>query len=170
MFEAAGELDGIVGEIDQHLPEPYLIPQHGCRYRRIGEYRERPSFALSQAVEQPAGLLHRIRRRYWKALNLQPAGLDLGEVENVVNDRQQRVGRFANQSDHLQLRAHQAALLQYFEHANDAVHRRPYFVAHGREKVGLHLCRPLRLSLGLLYCFAATVPFAKVTQDATEQR
>src|SRR6202035_1777494 len=100
----------------------------------IGEYRECPSFALCQAIDQIAALLHNLGHRHGEVLDVQPTRLDLRKIQDVVDDRQQRVRRLANQIDQFQLRADEAALVQDIECANDAVHGRSYFVAHAGQK------------------------------------
>ena len=62
------------------------------------------------------------------------AGLDLGEVEQVVDDAQQRLRRIAHRRDAAALLVVEALVLQHLHHAEHAVHRRADFVAHGGEE------------------------------------
>ena len=72
------------------------------------------------------------------------AGLDLREVEDVVDDRQQRVARRADRVGVVALLGVELRLGEQAAHADDRVHRRADLVAHrGQERaLGLVRCRP----------------------------
>ena len=70
-------------------------------------------------------------------LEVELARLDLGEVENVVDDRQQRFGRVAGRLEVLPLLARQLGVEHQIGHAEDGVHRRADFVAHVGEEGAL---------------------------------
>ena len=59
------------------------------------------------------------------------SGLDLREVENVVDKGQKVFARRLEHIDILSLFGRQAGLLQEIGHANDCIHRRANLVAHG---------------------------------------
>ena len=85
------------------------------------------------------------RRSKAAALQLEPPGLDLGEVEDVVDDAQQRVAARADDLGELALLGGQLGVEQQAGHADDGVHRRADLVAHRREEGALRLCRRLGL-------------------------
>ncbi len=68
---------------------------------------------------------------------LQLAGFDFREVENIVDDGQERVGAAARGFDIFPLFVGQFRVEQQRNHADDAVHRRADFVAHVGEERGL---------------------------------
>jgi hypothetical protein len=70
-------------------------------------------------------------------LKLKPTGLDLREVEDVVDDREQRIGADADRLDAVSLRLVQIGIEQQAGHADHAVHRRPDLVAHVGDELGL---------------------------------
>ncbi len=70
-------------------------------------------------------------------LELELARLDLGEVEDVVDDRQERFGRVAGRFEVLPLLARQLGVEHEIGHADDGVHRRADFVAHVGEERAL---------------------------------
>jgi hypothetical protein len=77
-------------------------------------------------------------------LEVELAGLDLGEVEDVVDQVQQRVGRLLRRAaDSALLRASAERLQQQLGHADDAVHRRADLVAHVGEELALRARRAL---------------------------
>ena len=70
-------------------------------------------------------------------IELEAARLDLREVENVVDDRQQRIRGTVNGFGKASLRRIDACVEQQAGHAEDAVHRRTQFVAHAGHEVAL---------------------------------
>jgi hypothetical protein len=107
--------------------------------------------------QQRAHLLQEAGDREVDPLELEPAGLDAREVEDVVDDREQVPPRGAD-------RGHVALLLglerlgrEQVGHAEHAGQRRPDLVAHRRQELGLRrpgrlgpLPLPLRLAPGRL--------------------
>ena len=89
------------------------------------------------------------RRSKGNSFELQPARLDLGEVEDVVDDGEERFAAGAQGLDVLVLRGRELRLEQQAGHADDAVHRRADFVAHVGEELGLGAVAGLGHVLGL---------------------
>ena len=79
---------------------------------------------------------------------LELAGLDLGEIEDVVHDRQQRVGARADRLHELGLLGRQPRVQQQASHADDPIHRRAKLVTHRRQEIGLRPPSRLRGLLG----------------------
>ena len=73
------------------------------------------------------------------AFEVEAARLDLGEVEDVVDDPQQRRRRIAHRAQRLALLDRERRALQHVDHAQHAVHRRADLVAHGGEEGRLGL-------------------------------
>ena len=71
------------------------------------------------------------------AFQVQFAGLDLREVEDVVDDVEERVGGAADGLDEVALLVGQLGVHQQRGHADDAVHRRADLVAGVGEELGL---------------------------------
>ena len=71
------------------------------------------------------------------ALQLQPVGLDLGEVQDVIEDAQQRHAGLVHRVKHAVLLRAEISLLQHVEHADHPVHGGADFVAHVRQKLRL---------------------------------
>ena len=100
-------------------------------------------------VQQVAGLFRDVDQPYRQLLDLHFTRLDLGEIENVIDDFQQGKRRFADQIDHFQLVVPEAGLAQHVDHANHAVHGRANLVAHIGEKDRFSVVGPVRLLPGL---------------------
>ena len=145
-----GEFDRVADQVDQHLlqPQPVAGEMVGHLRRHLGEERE-PFFgrAERERLHAAAELLAELEGEWLEA---QAAGLDLRDVEDVVDDVQQRLGRRSHQVQRLALLRAQVAVEQQRRHAHDAVHRRPDLVAHVREELALGAVRLLGLLPRLL--------------------
>ena len=84
------------------------------------------------------------RRPNSMVLQLELAGLDLREIEDVVDDLQQSLGRARDGLRQPPLARRQLRSLQELRHSHHAVHRRADFVAHAREEFALGAARPFR--------------------------
>ena len=73
----------------------------------------------------------------FQRFDVELAGFDLGEIENVVEDREQRICAGANRLGVVALCAIETGVEQQTGHADDAVHGRADFVAHGGEERAL---------------------------------
>ena len=93
--------------------------------------------------------LQQIRRvvanRERDGFELQLSQLDFREVEDVVQDAQQVVGRAPHHREIFALFVGQLRVERELGHADDAVHRRADFVAHVRQKLALGAARLHRL-------------------------
>ena len=92
--------------------------------------------------------LQRFAQREEPALELHLTGLDLGQVEDVVDQREQVVGRGEDVVQVLVLLLVHLAeqlLLEHLGEADDRVQRRPQLVAHVGQELGLVLGGDLEL-------------------------
>ncbi len=96
------------------------------------------------------GLLDGFAQAEFHPLELELARLDLGEIQDVVDDLQQRFGRTSDRFRKMPLARSELGRLQQFRHSHDAVHRRANFVAHARQKLALGAAGPLRRLLGAI--------------------
>ena len=94
---------------------------------------------MVHAVQQLADAKRRGHQR-------QPAGLDLGQIEDVVDQGQQGFGRAFGLAQVVELHLVQRRALEQFQHAQNAVHRRAHLVAH----IGQELALGLAGGFGLL--------------------
>ena len=100
---------------------------------------------------------HGVSQAEFDVFDVELARLDLGKVQNVVDQRQKRLGRFLHDRQVIALFGAHWCVEQQLGHAQDGVHRRANFVADvGHERalgaVGLvgRFLGPLELRLGLL--------------------
>jgi hypothetical protein len=95
--------------------------------------------------QQLGGALDELDRVERLVVERHPPGLDLGHVEDLVDDRQQRPRRGVRGLGIALLLGAEAGLEQQPGHADDAVHRRADLVAHGGQELGLGAVGILRL-------------------------
>ena len=135
-----GELQGIVHQVADHLAEPHRVGIY-LRQARIDESRKIEALLARALGEQAGHVLCQHVDVDRKAFELELARLDLGEVENVVDDGEQALARPRDHVGEALLAARQLRLHEEIGHHHDAIHRRADFVAHRREEVRL---RPVR--------------------------
>ena len=102
---------------------------------------------------RPAGRRCRARSRALaeverRLLEVEPAGLDLRVVEDVVDHVEQRVTARPDDLGELALLVRQLGAEEQVRHPDHAVHRRPDLVAHRRQEGALRLRRRLGLLPG----------------------
>ncbi len=83
-------------------------------------------------------------------LDRQLAGLDLGEVEDVVDDGEQRLPRTAHRVGILALLRGKFRVQQQAGHADYSIHRRADLMAHVGQEFGLVPAGGFRLVLGVM--------------------
>ncbi|MCX7161600.1 MAG: hypothetical protein NT083_00925 [Rhodocyclales bacterium] len=171
-FAVFGELDGIVGIVDQHLAEPQRVADDIHR-NVAGDVEDQfqpllPGFFADHADHAGQGGF----QFEVGLLDGELAGLDLGNVENVVDDAQQMLARELDLLDVFALVGRHCGHQHQVRHADDAVHRRADFVAHVGEEVGLHARGFLRQFAGAAHfriqraAQADILQYAEVAADA----
>ncbi len=135
----AGEFDGVVGQVDQHLAQARRIAENLCGQRRVGEQRQFHSFFQGQMVEHAAGLFHHLGDRCRHLFDLQLAGLDLREIQDVVDHTQQRCAGVVDLADIVALLGRHLSLQRQVREADDRVHRRAQLVTHVGKEPALRL-------------------------------
>jgi len=95
-----------------------------------------------------AGLGEDLLQAEGHCLEADLSGLDLGQVEDVVDHRQQCFGRCQDDARELGLLGWQVAECQQLRHPDDPVQRRADLVADRGEEVGLHVVGAVGFFLG----------------------
>ncbi len=129
-FAPLGELDGVADEIDHDLPQAGRIANDDLWH--VGHH---PPGQLQAFFVGPQGQqLHRVAQHFPQLerdrFQIELVGLDLGEIQHVVDQAQQRVGRLVDHHQKFALIGRQRRIQQQFRHADNAVHGRANFVAH----------------------------------------
>ena len=131
------ELDGIAQKIGEHLPQPQRIA-FDRRWnpvvhliRQVETFSEGAGGLQVERVFQAGAQIERAR------VQLQFPRLDLGKIQNVVDDGQQRFTAGMDGFEIAALLAGQRRFEEQADHGDDAIHGCADLVAHGREKFGL---------------------------------
>ena len=134
-----GELDRVGEQVEQHLAQPRHVAADRRRHvalEDVGDVEVLLGRARADEVERRLDALAQVERL---RLDVHAAGLDLREVEDVVDDGQQRVARIADGGGVVALLVVERRVEQQPAHADDRVHRRADLVAHRREEGALGL-------------------------------
>src|SRR3984957_2736953 len=144
------ELDGVADEIDEDLAQPHRIAPHGAGYVEIDGTGQLQPLRMGSAGEDLAGFFDGFAQAEFDALELEFSGFDLREIQDVVDDLQQRFGRMRNGFREVALPRRELGRLQQFRHAHDSIHRRTDLVAQTRQELALGTARALRRFLGAI--------------------
>ena len=132
------ELDRVAHQVGQHLAQPQGVALVMLARRPVPVRADLQPLRARAFAEQGFDLAQQLPRLKRRGVELKLAGLDLGQVQDVVEQRQQRVPRLQDGAGRLlALRPGHARLLQQLRHAQDAVHGRADFMAHGRQEPAL---------------------------------
>ncbi len=134
-----GELDGVAGEVQQHLLQPQRIAAQGTHQLGSDLDVEAESLAGGRLTQLLLDVAHHPVEHEAAGGEFQLARLDLGKIEDVVDDAQQVLARVV---DLVQVAAQLRVgvrLQRQVGHADDAVHRGADLVAHVRQEVALGL-------------------------------
>ena len=85
------ELDGIAGEIQQHLFQPRLVTDHARRQSLVDIACDLETLALRAHGEQFGQVFDHGGKRERPRFEIETAGFDPGEIEDFLDQRQQRV-------------------------------------------------------------------------------
>ena len=131
------ELHGVGQQVHQHLPQAPRVAFERFRHARahLAHHVDLP--ALDLIGHQVDGVVEGGGQVEGHALDLQVSGFDLREVEDVVDHREQVLGRSAHGLRVVVLLGRQRRVQQQARHADHAVERRADLVAHVGEKLAL---------------------------------
>ncbi len=94
-------------------------------------------FLLRHEAEDPAAFRNTLAQREFDGIHFQPAGFDLGEIQNIVQQFEQRMRRKPRHLQVFALLRGQVGGQRQVRHADDAVHRRADFMAHVGQEFAL---------------------------------
>ena len=142
---ALGEFQRIAEQIEQDLPHPRRIADQRIVRSGLDRAGEDQALARRLCLERAHHAVDQAGEREHRDFEFEPSRLDLGEVEHVVDDAQQRLRAVAHGRDGAALRGVEPLAVEHLHHAEHAVHRRADLVAHGGEERRLRLVRGFRL-------------------------
>ncbi len=161
-FALGGKLDGVSQEVKQDLPKTLLIAEEGFRDILMDEIEEVEMLLHGSGREEIDGLLDALAKIEGLLGEGELSGLDLGKVQDVVNDGQERLAAMADGLGVVELRGGQGRVEQEVGHPDDAVHRGADFVAHVGQELGFGPAAGFRHVLGLEQPVLVFPPFGDV--------
>ena len=133
-----GELDRVGHQVGEDLADAHSITADHARHVVVNEGLQLQSLRNRGGGDRVAAGLHHVVQVEVAPLNLKPTGLDLRDVENVIDHRHQRVAGRARHVDVLALLVVEVRVGKEVDHPDHPVQRSPDLVAHVRNEVGLH--------------------------------
>ena len=138
---AIGELERVGEEVQEDLTHALRVAHHVDRgVRHVDAKLE--ILAAAQAIHLRGARARQLRQVHRGEADLEAAGLGLGQVEHVVDERQEVLAVALDPLQRLARPCAQVLLRRRHEEigeAEDGAERRPKLVAHGGEELGLHL-------------------------------
>ena len=132
-----GELQGIVQQVGEDLAQPGGIANHRQRGRGVHIQAQLQALGPGLEAQHRLHILHHGQQIEVQGLEDQLPGLDLGEVEDVVDEGQQGLAAGADGLGILPLLIAQGRVQEEPGHANDAVHGGADLVAHVGQELAL---------------------------------
>ena len=124
------------------MAQPGHIADDGCgdvAFEHVGRVQMLVDGARSHEIQRRLHALAQIERL---RLDVHAAGFNLGKIEDVVDDGQQRIAGFTDGGNVILLFGVEFGVEQKATHADHGVHRRADLVAHRGEERALGLVRP----------------------------
>ena len=136
-FAFIGELDGVADQIQQNLTESPDVGDEDVRHvwRHFAQQLEVLLVSTDRQARQR--IVERVAQLELCGIQVETSCFDLGEVEDVIDDQQERFGRRAHEAELLALFRRERRVERQIRHADDPVHRRSDFVAHVGEELAL---------------------------------
>ena len=139
-----GELDGVADQVEQDLPQPAGVADQGVGHLRLHVVDQLQPFPVGPHGQGPQGVADRRPQGEVGHVQLELAGLDLGEVEQVVDHAEQVVGGRLDRLEVLPLVLGQGRVEGQLGHAEDGVHGGADLVADVGQELVLGPVRRLR--------------------------
>ena len=164
-----GELDGVAHQVEQDLPQPAGVADQGVGHVRLHVADQLQPLLVGPHGQRPQGVADRRPQREVGRVQLQLAGLDLGEVEQVVDDAEQAVGRRLDRLQALPLVLGQRRVEDQLGHAEDGVHGGADLVADVGQELVLGPVGRLRRLLGLPQLLLGLLPVGDVARERPDE-
>ncbi len=151
-----GKFNGIVAQVGENLSQSSRIPHQMIGHIVAGGVDQLQPLLLALGADQHRKVGQHLIQLEGNRLHGELACLDLGKIENVVDDAEQRLGRCLNFCQIIVLLFIEIGLQGQIAHANHSIHGRADFVTHVGQKIGFVLIGALQL-LGFFTNLPATL-------------
>ena len=138
------ELHGVAEQVEEDLPQVPPIEDDPRRHAGIDVRDEGEALPLRPLLDDVAEIDRHLAQIARRRLDVHPAGLDLREIEHVVDEVEEVRSAGADGVERIALvGAERAIALEELRVADDAVERRAQLVAHVGEELALGARRGL---------------------------
>ena len=141
------EADGVAHQVEEHLAQADGVAVETVLDRGIDFQAQIDLALLGLGREEPEDVAHQLLEAEIPRAQCQAAGLDPGQVEDVVDQDEERLGGGADQLHLVALGGGETAPEQQLGHAEDAVHGGADLVADVGQEPALGAVRGTRLLL-----------------------
>ncbi|MCY1518499.1 hypothetical protein D9M68_532190 [compost metagenome] len=139
------ELDRVAQQVDEDLAHAFFVGAHHVR-QRAGRLEAKAQALLGRLqLEHVGQLAHRIGKAHRPRVQRELAGLDVGDGQRALDERQQVLAAALDHGHRLlAVRRHRVVFAHELRVAQDAVERRAQLVADGADVAALGLVREVR--------------------------
>ena len=134
-----GLLEGILQQVEQGLAQASRISGHDLRQLRLDKADQLDLLLFGLGAEDAQTVFDQCVEIELDVIQLNLAGFQLGNVENLVDQIEQLVAGTMDRLDVVALLGRQRCAQQQFAHAQHAIHWRSQFMADLGQEIGLGL-------------------------------
>ncbi len=131
---ALGELDGVAGEVQKHLPQTHRVGVHDSRRRSADRGGDLQPLALRARRHQLDHALDEVTQVDRRHGQVQSTGIHSGEIEDLIDQRDQGLARTVNRLDITRVLRAEGGAPQQLRHPENAAQGRADLMPHGGEK------------------------------------
>ena len=141
---ALGEFDGVAQEIEQHLAQPRRITHEQPRRQRVHVHQQGEILLRGAQGHGVDGFFGHVEQVELDGLEFEAAGFDFREIQDVVDERQQRLAAGADDFRVFALLRIEGRIEHQAGHADHAIQGRADLVTHVGEELALRAVSPPR--------------------------
>ena len=164
-FALPRELDGVAEDVEKYLSQAQSVAHHDCRNAVVREICEVQVLLRGDAGDLVEACFDHMPDVERMRVEFEAAEFDLGEIQYLVDDGEQRIAARADRPDEIALFLGQIGKQQQAGHADDRVQRRADFMAHVREEHAFGCIRQFRRPLGVAERYGLPLLFAHIAHD-----
>ena len=138
-FARFGELDGVVGIVDQHLSYPQRIAAQMAGQFRVDIENQLKIFVGDLVTDKTGDIVEHVVDPKIDRFDIELAGVDLRKIEYVVDNPEQMLARVVDLADIVALFGVEIRSQRQMRHADNRVHWRADLMRHIGEEVGFGL-------------------------------
>src|SRR6516164_396193 len=140
-FAFVGELDGITDKVDDDLSETNRVAEDAIRQVNLNVAPQLQVFLVSARGKQAHRVFKRVTEIEVSLVEFELPCLDLREIEQVINQREQGIRGILDRTQVFALLAGERSAQGKLGHSHNRIHRRANLVAHVGEELALRSCR-----------------------------